>query len=269
MYFWSSIQTTLLVLQFHSQTSLSYFLVFLDRRWSIEEKNNFLKSWFFFVKNPEDSVLPALGKKLVCGWDGRAGMWGEAEKRAGPAALWSFPMGLFLPFCKPLNPPLCTWNSELCFCHFQNRVLTKGHGHVASPNTSGKAEALPGNTGEEMAHPEGFYPGERTSAPWTCLMNISPVFTNDLQTNQFSWFWKLIPLTTHFGHLMQRGDSLEKTLMLGKIEGRRRRGWQRMRWLDDIIDSMGMTLSKLQKMVKEKGGLVCCSPWGRKESDIT
>ena len=42
-----------------------------------------------------------------------------------------------------------------------------------------------------------------------------------------------------------------------------------MRWLDDIIDSMGITLSKLQKIVKEKGGLVCCSPWGHKESDIT
>ena len=50
----------------------------------------------------------------------------------------------------------------------------------------------------------------------------------------------------YFGHLMQRADSLEKTLMLGKIEGRRRRGWQRVRWLDGIIDSMGMNLSRLQ-----------------------
>ena len=56
----------------------------------------------------------------------------------------------------------------------------------------------------------------------------------------------------YFGHLMQRADSFEKTLMLGKIEGRRRRGRQRMRWLDDITDSMDMRLSKLQKMVKEK-----------------
>ena len=56
----------------------------------------------------------------------------------------------------------------------------------------------------------------------------------------------------HFGHLMRRTDSLEKTLMLGKTEGRRRREWQRMRWLDGIIDSMNMGLSKLQEMVKDR-----------------
>ena len=71
----------------------------------------------------------------------------------------------------------------------------------------------------------------------------------------------------YFGHLLQRTDSFEKTLMLGKIEGRRRSGQKRMRWLDGITDSMDMSLSKYLGVDDGQGRLTWCSPWGRKESD--
>ena len=73
----------------------------------------------------------------------------------------------------------------------------------------------------------------------------------------------------YFGHLMRRVDLLEKTLMLGGIGGRRRRGRQRMRWLDGVTDSMDVSLSELLEMVMDKGGLACCDSWGPKELDTT
>ena len=72
----------------------------------------------------------------------------------------------------------------------------------------------------------------------------------------------------YFGHLLQRADSLEKTLMLGKIEGRRRSGWQRMRWLDGNHLN-GHEFEQTLGDSEGQGSLACCSPWGHKEWDMT
>ena len=103
--------------------------------------------------------------------------------------------------------------------------------------------------------------------PWTARRSNQSILK---EINPAYLLEGLMLKAQYFGHLMGWASSLENTLMLGKIEVKKRKEWHRMRWLEGITGSVEMSLSKLKEIdSEEQGSLVCCSPWGCKELDTT
>ena len=109
--------------------------------------------------------------------------------------------------------------------------------------------------------------GEVLRVPWTARRSNQSILKEISPGISLAGMMLKLKLQ-YFGHLMWRVDSLEKIVMLGGIGGRRRRGRQRMRWLDGITDSMDVSLSELWELVME-GGLACCDSWGQEQLDTT
>ena len=126
--------------------------------------------------------------------------------------------------------------------------------------------------GCELDHKESWVPKNRCF--WTLMLEKtlkSPLNYKEIQPvhpkgNQLEGLLLKLKLQ-YFGHLMQRTDPLENILMLGKIEGRSRRGWQRMRWFDHWLE--GHEFEQAWEVGDGQGSLACCSPWGHKELDMT
>ena len=104
--------------------------------------------------------------------------------------------------------------------------------------------------------------GEDLRVPWTARRSNQSVLKEINPEYSLKGLMLKLKLQ-YFGHVIQRRNSLGLTLILGKTEGKRKKVWHRMRWLDSITNSMDMNLSKLQEVVKDRS-LACCSPWGHK-----